>query len=710
MSQIFQLFRCSVLPVVLSWLSFLMLACSDPSYEATSANEAVSNQRVASNEVFPFSHNPARLAKIGPDACVKCHEQEVEDWKSSHHAKANRPVSVLRDSPAFTPTRRIQESGVTYEMVQVGDAFKMRVIAEDGTVEAYDLVGVIGETPLRQYLAHMPGNRFQTATATYDVLGDRWVDVFAGENRQPREWGHWTGQGMNWNANCAYCHTTEYDKGFDFESNTYSSNWIQQGLACAECHNGLETHVEAAVDGDYSSGLSQLDREQNEDNCVSCHARRDQLTPDAFEVGDLYEDHFALSLPDQPGLYFPDGQILEEVFVHGSFEMSRMGHAGVSCMDCHNPHTLESILPVENNMLCMRCHETGIMEAPVIEPVKHSFHAEGSTGNRCVECHMPQRVYMQVDPRADHGFHSPDPLMTKELGIPNACSSCHTDQSIDWAVKYAEAWYGDKLAESRQRQRARTISRAYEYDPSALPELFELAGTEDIPAWQATYAGLMGNYLPNPEVETYLRGLLEDSSPMVRASAIRGLARVAESGEVLLERLSDPVRSVRIDVARAMAMRNEPMPQGAAAEDWEAYQAFNSDRPQTLIIEANEAAREGRGADVVQYVDRAISLDSGNAEMYYQASILLSTAGLNTDARTQLFKGWELAPDDSRFPFSLGLVLAEMGDLQSAVGYFEEAVAVNSEDYRAWYNLSLAYSKLNQPEAAARAMRKARGQ
>jgi hypothetical protein len=36
---------------------------------------------------------------------------------------------------------------------------------------------------------------------------------------------------------------------------------------------------------------------------------------------------------------------------------------------------------------------------------------------------------MQVDWRADHGFHSPDPLMTQELGIPNACSKCHTDES-----------------------------------------------------------------------------------------------------------------------------------------------------------------------------------------------------------------------------------------------------------------------------------------
>ena len=118
--------------------------------------------------------------------------------------------------------------------------------------------------------------------------------------------------------------------------------------------------------------------------------------------------------------------------------MSRMHHKGVQCMDCHNPHTLENVLPVENNMLCMKCHESGADEAPIIIPTEHSFHAEGSTGNRCVECHMPKTKYMEIDPRADHGFHSPDPLMTKELGIPNACSNCHSEESVDWAIEWSE--------------------------------------------------------------------------------------------------------------------------------------------------------------------------------------------------------------------------------------------------------------------------------
>ncbi len=594
-------------------------------------------------------------------------------------------------------------------MEKVDEKFWLEVVDREGQSERYELVGVIGYTPIRQYLTRFEGNKYQTISASYDVLKDEWVDVFAEQDRMPGEWGHWTGQGMNWNANCAYCHTTEYDKGFDFETNRYASTWIQQGIACAECHTGLETHLRLARSGGDTS-LPPLDREQIEANCASCHSRRDQLTADAFEPGDAYHDHFGLSMPDQAGLYHPDGQILDEVFVHTSFQMSRMNHAGVSCMDCHNPHSLELTLPVKNNMLCMRCHDTGHMEAPVIEPVAHSFHAEGSTGNQCVSCHMPKTTYMQVDPRADHGFHSPDPLMTQELGIPNACSSCHTEESVDWAVKHAESWYGDKLAGGRQRARARALHAAYNYDPEGLGKLIELLNDEEIAVWRATYAGLISQYFPNERAVDAIRPLLEDEDAMVRERAVSAMLLHQPDHPGKIDALSDSSRSVRIAAARALENTSQAIPDERTAEEWENYLQFNSDRPQTLLVLANRAAKANQRPELRNYVERAIQLDRANAQMYHQAAILLSTAGLQKEARTRLFEGWELAPKDAIFPYYLGLLAAETGNMDSAIGYLEEAVALEPGFSRAWYNLSLAYQRSNQPEAAQRAMRRARAQ
>lgn len=52
-------------------------------------------------------------------------------------------------------------------------------------------------------------------------------------------------------------------------------------------------------------------------------------------------------------------------------------------------------------------------------------------GARCVECHMPESLYMARDPRRDHSFNSPDPLLSVELGIPNACTMCHEEKAMN---------------------------------------------------------------------------------------------------------------------------------------------------------------------------------------------------------------------------------------------------------------------------------------
>ncbi|ADE53622.1 multiheme c-type cytochrome [Coraliomargarita akajimensis] len=696
-----------LLTALIAYALFLVLGCGKPESSEGSATKAPS---VRQGPAFPFSHNNARQFKIGADACVECHADAVAKWKNSHHGRANRPVSAKNDRAAFTPARRITESGVIYEMAEASPGkFVLRVIdpETEAVSESYDLVGVIGTTPLRQYLAHLPGDKFQTISASYDVLNDQWFDVYQGQDRLPGEWGHWAGQGMNWNSNCAYCHTTEYQKNYDFETDSYHSYWTQQSISCAECHVGVEAHVEAAKRGDYTTGLNKLTKEQTLDNCATCHSRRDQLTADAFELGDRYDDHFSLSTPSQPGLYYHDGQILDEVFVYGSFRMSRMHHKGVHCMDCHDPHSMELTMPVENNMLCMKCHEGGVDGAPVIQPELHSFHPADSTGNRCVECHMVQTNYMQIDPRADHGFHSPDPLMTKELGIPNACNRCHTEETVDWAVDWSERWYGDKLAESRQRMRARALDAAHNFRPEGMEQLFELLEEEDISAWIATYTSLLANYLPNRRVEEQFKSLLDHEAPIVRERATAALAQTQGNNDLLIDQLSDDSRSVRLAAARGLEMSNNLPAETQAAKEFNDYLQFNIDRPQSLMILANRAAREGNVPELKKYLDRAVQFDKLNGEVYRQGAILFSIAGQSETAEAYLKQGWTISPDNAMFPYSLGLLYAERQDLERAVGYLEETVTMQPDFPRAWYNLSLAYQQLNRPEDAQRAMMRA---
>ena len=168
------------------------------------------------------------------------------------------------------------------------------------------------------------------------------------------------------------------------------------------------------------------------DTCAACHSRRRVLTKDAMPGPPLLDSYAPAFL--EPGLYHVDGQIDGEVFEYGSFIQSRMYHAGVTCSDCHDPHSLA--LRAEGNGLCSQCH----MPAK-FDTAEHHHHQSGSTGAQCVSCHMPTKTYMVVDRRHDHSFRVPRPDLSASVGTPNACTQCHTNQRADWAARAVAEWY-----------------------------------------------------------------------------------------------------------------------------------------------------------------------------------------------------------------------------------------------------------------------------
>jgi hypothetical protein len=116
------------------------------------------------------------------------------------------------------------------------------------------------------------------------------------------------------------------------------------------------------------------------ETCAHCHSRRGPIWADV-PAGAPIGDGYRVALLDD-NLYFPDGQIRDEVYEYGSFLQSRMFHAGVTCSDCHEPHSLELWAP--GNGVCAQCH------APEkYDVVAHHRHEPQSTGAQCVLCHMP---------------------------------------------------------------------------------------------------------------------------------------------------------------------------------------------------------------------------------------------------------------------------------------------------------------------------------
>lgn len=397
----------------------------------------------------------AQATKQTSDTCVQCHSTQHALWAGTDHALANRPVASAAVEAAFTAQKSIADGGSAFDLAWNKGRPSMTPPATAGAPTAAlspDLI--LGHLPIWQPLIPAAGGRWQPTDLAYDPVKKDWFNIFAQENRRQGEWGHWTGRGMNWNSMCAHCHMTGYQKNYDAASDNYKSTWVEHGVGCIQCHGPTaDAHGAPSSQAKRPGAPYFGDRQKMMQTCAPCHARNEQLTAN-FQPGDNYHDHYRVTLPTEAAVFYPDGQQRDEDFNWTSVLTSRMGHAGVTCLDCHDPHSNKTILPTSDNSLCLQCHaapgrpQPNGTRAPVIDPLGHSRHAAGSTGNQCVSCHMPTTTYMQRSPRHDHGWLRPDPLMTKELGIPNACNRCHIEKDTDWAIKITDEWYGASLNSS----------------------------------------------------------------------------------------------------------------------------------------------------------------------------------------------------------------------------------------------------------------------
>jgi len=654
------------------------------------------------------SSNPSSdgLKWRDPESCRACHQEAYEAWATSYHALANAQVESLREHPMFRPQAFKDAWGDTYEIrkTQDGDIEIANLSASDSQA-AQTIWGSIGHHPLIQPIVLAEKGRLQVHAIAWDVDKEEWFNTQAEEKAQPGDWGHWNGQGMNWNSNCAQCHMTNYQKRYDLANDSYSSQWHAHGLSCVSCHEGLETHYNQVTAERLSEATGRYSVTVNMDTCANCHSRREELTKGAFQPGEAYADHFHLIMMDQPGAHFPDGKARGENFVYGSLVHSRMGHAGVSCIDCHEPHSNALRLPTQNNALCIQCHGSPDSGATLIDPTAHSGHPTGSSGNNCVACHMPERIYMGRDPRRDHGFTIPDPYMTQEFGAPNACADCHAGKGEDWMLESFQTLFGESERVTELRARAHLLRAAWNGQLAEPDRLAVAFAQEENPYWRASYLRLMRPFAQWPSVAQIAKSALAEELPELRAAAAYTLAGNRGAIEALRSALDDPSRAARLAAAQELAFvapldaRN----QKELAEMWTA----NADRPVSSLKLAALSQMRNKPGEVRGHVDRAISFDPKNAALHRDAAILLQRSGHSTEALRRLEQASRLDPADGNIWHSLGLLEAELGELSPAVASLKQATELEPAQARWHYNLAILQLRSGKPEAARASARAA---
>ena len=641
--------------------------------------------------------------------CRSCHEETFKAWSGSHHAFAHRPVEAQQDPDAVNPARSTTVNGIRYQLDwQDGKPLFNEQQRPGEAAVPYTAEFVLGHTPLRQYIVPIGGGRYQAAELAYDPAKKDWFNVFGDERRTPGEWGHWRGRGMNWNSMCAHCHMTDFNKRYDAATDTFASTWREHGVGCSQCHG--QSTAEHLDPKRKPTGLphnpSAEDLKRAQETCAPCHARNELLTG-TLVPGAKYSDHYRLTLPTEAAIFYPDGQVRDEDFNYTSLLTSRMGgKAGVTCLDCHDPHTGKPKLTVTDNSICLQCHGPSPRNnAPIIDPLKHSHHQAGSTGNQCVTCHMPTTTYMQRDPRHDHGFLKPDPLLTKELAIPNACNRCHTDQTVDWSIGFVDTWYGAKM-ESRQRARTRIVVAAQANQPEAPGKVLEFIATEEVPAWRATLLLLLRPFAAsNPKVIEAARAATRDPEPMVRSAAAQVLAAAPHEAASLRPLLNDPSRLVRLDAAWPLS--TELPADSALRKELDDYLAVSADQPTGRLRIGQDLFNRGRAAEAEVPLRKATEWDSNSPGLHDSLGIVLNELGRPAEAAASLWRAAQLAPTDAGYAFNAALAFAGAGKLADAELALRETVRRNPRQDRAWYNLGLLYAQTKRPQDALTALQQA---
>lgn len=638
-------------------------------------------------------------------SCRECHWDVYARWGVSQHARANRPMDPVLDESAFVPDQTHAHGSFTSSFRRVDGTFEVDTVGPRGTQETYEPEFMLAIHPLRQAVIPFPGGRYQaTEMAYHPDLGD-WFNVYGEEDRKPHEWGFWASQGMNWNTQCAYCHMTNLKKNYDPATDAYQTTWDYHGISCRQCHGVLDDHAETYRRGG-TAPSTLISTNQVVHLCATCHTRREEMS-DRFAPGDNFYDHFRPTMYDSLGVFYPDGQVRDEDYEYVPFIHSTMYHAGISCLDCHDPHSGRLRLPVENNALCMSCHTPpGIDNAPPIDPTAHSFHEPDSMGNRCVECHMPETVYMARDPRRDHGFTIPDPLLTRELGIPNACNRCHQEEeeTTDWAIEWAEKWYGERL-DRPQRERTRLVAALERGERPPADQMVRVTADQEIFAWRASMMGLLRYYLDHADAVALLRDSLAHEDPLVRSAAVRALADHPASLNRLEPLLEDPIRLVRMDAA--WALRNTLAADHPVYVELVDYLNHVSDQPGGVVRLSELALVAGRLDEAEDWMRRVLRWEPRNPLAHHGIARVLSMKGEMKEALAAMNRAAAYEPSNPDHAFGLALLHAETGDLVKTEALLRTVVNVDPDYHRAWYNLGLALAGSDRLDEAVEAITRA---
>ncbi len=664
---------------------------------------------------------------VGSETCAGCHRGEAERWRTSQHKHAMDHAtdkSVLGDFSGAS----FDYYGVKSRFFRRDGKFLVETDGLDGKLATFEVKYTFGLDPLQQYLVEFPDGRVQALSLAWDSRpkdqgGQRWFHLYPDEEIKHDDILHWTKLNQNWNFMCAECHSTGVRKNYDAKTDRFATTWAEISVGCEACHGQGSRHIGWAQTQqswwpfgkieDRSKGLLvQLDERRDVtwaidpktgnarrnfppatprrevETCGLCHARRAEFSED-WIPGRWLSDTHAVS-PLARGLYHADGQMLDEVYNYGSFKQSKMFAAGVTCGDCHEPHSAKLRAPGDG--VCLQCHASDKYAT-----ASHNQHQGVNSTLACASCHMPTNTYMVVDRRHDHSFRVPRPDLSVKLGTPNACNDCHKDKPAAWAAAAIEGWHGPNRKGFQKYAEAFRASWTEQAEAAALLAVVASDGNNPAFARASALSELRGRV--SPANVSLARTGLADTDPMVRIGALDMLdgAPVGQLWALVSPLLSDSNRGVRIRAASLLsAVPTASQPPAdrdkfeRAAAEFIAAQRLNADRPEARATLGNFLARRGLPADAEAEYQAALRLSPQYAPAAVNLADLYRQLGRDAEGEKVLRMTIAASSRDAGLHYALGLTLTRLKQPNEALAEFRHAFELDPARARYAYVYAVA--------------------
>jgi predicted CXXCH cytochrome family protein len=666
---------------------------------------------------------------VGSDTCAGCHQAEAKLWSASQHKAAMQHATDKTVLGNFNDAS-FDHYGVHSRFFRKDGKFLVETDGPDGKLAVFEVKYTFGLDPLQQYLVEFPDGRIQALSLAWDSRprdkgGQHWFHIYPNEQIKHDDILHWTKLNQNWNFMCAECHSTGLRKNYDAKADRFATSWAEISVGCEACHGqgsrhtawaqaqqswwpfgkrddpskGLPVRFDERLDvawpidpqtGTARRSVAPAALRKEVETCGLCHARRAGFGEDWVPGQWLSQTHVVEAL--SRNTYHPDGQIrdVEEPYNYTPFKQGRMFAAGVTCSDCHEPHSAK--LRASGEGVCLQCHASD-----KYADAKHRHHASADPPPACTLCHMQTRTYMIVDPRHDHTFRVPRPDLSVRLGTPNACNDCHGDKSAQWAAAAVEDWFGPNRRGFQSYGTAFHAARSDQADAAAL--LAVIAGDRNAPAVaRASALTELGSRLSPANIGAAQAGLT-DPDPMVRIGALDAWENLpaARVWPVVSPLLSDPVRGVRIRAASLLAAvptASQPPADrerfDQAAKEFVAAQRSNAERPEARVTLGNFLARRGSTADAETEYKAALQLSPQYVMAAINLADLYRQLGRDAEGERALRGAIEVTPRDAAAHHALGLALTRLKQPDAALAEFRRATELEPDRARYAYVYAIA--------------------